>query len=250
MPHPSGRPWIVAHRGARLLRAENTVDAFRAAHALGADAVELDVRRTADGALIVVHDASLPGWRRPFVEMTRAEVRSVAPHIPDLEDAIDACDDMWIDIEIKNAPFEPDWDQDATTTRKVAALVRSRGAEDRAVITSFDPGSVTVALGARMRAGLLVIRSADPVEALGAIPGIEMILPHVSALSGRRAIEIVTTAAARRVEVGVWTVNDAAEMRRLAEAGVGAIATDDPALAASAIGGDSAPRHRGPWLDL
>jgi len=237
MPHPSGRPWIVAHRGARLVRGENTLEAFRAARALGADAVELDVRRTADEALIVTHDAALPGWGRPLVEMTRDEVRRVAPHMPDLAEAIEACAGMWIDVEIKNAPFEPDWDPDATTTSRVAGLIKAQGSADRVLITSFDPNSVTTALDAGMRAGLLVIRSVDPIESLTAVPGIEMILPNVSALAGVRAAEVVAAAADRGIEVGVWTVNDPVEMRRLAAEGVGAVATDDPGLAAAVLRG-------------
>ena len=235
MPHPSGRPWIVAHRGARLVEPENTVAAFRAAAALGSDAVELDVRRTADRTLLVVHDPVLPGWSRPIVEMTREQVRIAAPHIPDLDEALDGWSGMWVDIEIKNAPFEPDWDPDAATTRAVAGLVRELDVSDRVLITSFDPGSVSAALDEGLRAGLLVTRSADPLESIEALPGIEMVLPNVSALAGSRAVEVVSGAGARGIEVGVWTVNDPAEMRRLAEAGVGAIATDDPGLAAATL---------------
>lgn len=235
MPHPSGRPWIVAHRGARMVRAENTIEAFRAAAALGADAVELDVRRSADHTLVVIHDAALPGWGRPIVEMTRSQIQSAAPHVPDLDAALEASAGMWVDIEIKNAPFEPDWDPESATTRRVAHLVRSMGLEDRTVITSFDPGAVAAAVDEGLRAGLLVARSADPVDALGAVAGIEMVLPSVRAMSGDTASEVVTAASARGIEVGVWTVNDAAEMRRLADAGVGAVCTDDPELGARVL---------------
>ena len=231
MAHPSGRPWIVAHRGARLAEAENTIAAFRAAAALGADAVELDARRTGDGVLVVVHDPALPGWDRPIVAMTRDEIRLAAPHVPDLDEALGVCEGMWVDVEIKNAPFEPDWDPDAATTRRVAGLVKALGVTDRVLITSFDPGSVAAAVDEGIRAGLLVIRSADPLDSIATVPGIEMVLPNVSALAGERAAEVVSAAADRGVEVGVWTVNEAAEMRRLAGAGVGAIATDDPELA-------------------
>ncbi|MBM3696502.1 MAG: glycerophosphoryl diester phosphodiesterase, partial [Actinobacteria bacterium] len=61
MRHPPGRPWVIAHRGASAAFPENTLAAFRAAAALGADAVELDVRRTADGHPVVHHDAVVPG---------------------------------------------------------------------------------------------------------------------------------------------------------------------------------------------
>jgi glycerophosphoryl diester phosphodiesterase len=213
-----------------MVRAENTIEAFRAAAALGADAVELDVRRSADDVLVVIHDAALPGWNRPIVEMTRSQIESAAPHVPDLDAALQACAGMWMDIEIKNAPFEPDWDPESVTTSRVAQLVRSMGLDSRTLLTSFDPGAVAAAVGEGLRAGLLVARSVDPVDALGAVAGIEMVLPSVSAMSGDTASMVVRAASTRGIEVGVWTVNDAAEMRRLADAGVGAICTDDPKL--------------------
>ncbi|MEC7778667.1 MAG: glycerophosphodiester phosphodiesterase, partial [Actinomycetota bacterium] len=54
---PDGRPLVVAHRGASLDRRENTVEAFEEAETQGADWVELDVRLSADGVLVVHHDA-------------------------------------------------------------------------------------------------------------------------------------------------------------------------------------------------
>ena len=52
---------VFAHRGDTSSAAENTIGAFLAAVRAGADGVELDVRRSADGALIVHHDAAVPG---------------------------------------------------------------------------------------------------------------------------------------------------------------------------------------------
>ena len=54
---------VIAHRGASNAFPENTVAAFRGAHEMGADMVELDVRRTADGRLAIHHDAHLPDGR-------------------------------------------------------------------------------------------------------------------------------------------------------------------------------------------
>ena len=54
---------VIAHRGASKAFPENTVAAFRGAAAMGADMVELDVRRTADGYLVIHHDARLPDGR-------------------------------------------------------------------------------------------------------------------------------------------------------------------------------------------
>ncbi|MCB0137417.1 MAG: glycerophosphodiester phosphodiesterase, partial [Caldilineaceae bacterium] len=55
----AGRPFVVAHRGARLVEAENTLRAFLLALAQGADALEIDLRFTADDQLILFHDPTL-----------------------------------------------------------------------------------------------------------------------------------------------------------------------------------------------
>jgi glycerophosphoryl diester phosphodiesterase len=81
----------IAHRGDPITQRENTVPAFSAAVAAGADMIELDVRCTADGAAVVVHDATLERiWARPsrVAELTAGEVRAVG--IPDLSQALAA----------------------------------------------------------------------------------------------------------------------------------------------------------------
>ena len=89
---------VIAHRGASRAERENTLEAFRRAGLMGADAVELDVRRTADGAMAIHHDASLSDGR------VICELQSVdlPAHIPMLSAALDACEGMWVNIEIKN----------------------------------------------------------------------------------------------------------------------------------------------------
>src|ERR687886_814872 len=71
---------ILGHRGARLAAPENTLPAFRAALAEGADGVELDVRQTADHVLVCLHDAGLgrtTDGRGPVRERTLAEVKAL-----------------------------------------------------------------------------------------------------------------------------------------------------------------------------
>src|SRR5579862_8036318 len=118
---------VLAHRGAHEPAApglrENTVAAFRAAAALGADGVELDVRRTADGALAVHHDPTLPDGRR-IEAVARAELPS---WVPSLTEALDACAGMaLVDVEIKNSPLEPGFDPVHAIGRRVAAALAGR----------------------------------------------------------------------------------------------------------------------------
>ena len=78
---------VIAHRGSSAEAPENTLLAFEAAVRRGADAVELDVRLTADGAPVVIHDATLDRTTDrsgPVAALTLAELRAVdeVPHRP------------------------------------------------------------------------------------------------------------------------------------------------------------------------
>ncbi len=233
MSHPSGRPWIIAHRGASLQAQENTIAAFELAADLGADAVELDARRTADGVLVVHHDDTVTGLDRPIVAMNRAELAATAPWIPDLGEALTACADMWIDVEVKNDPRDADWDPDDAVMR---TIVTDYGTAD-IVITSFNTQTVAVASRAGLRTGWLIGRKVDPVEATvtAAEAGHEFLLPHFSTLRGRRGKHIVAAAAGAGIELAVWTVDEPTDIVRLADLGVGGIATNAPDIARAAL---------------
>lgn len=233
MSHPSGRPWIVAHRGASLQARENTLEAFRLAGESGADAVELDARRTADGVIVVHHDDTIPGADRPIVAMTRAEIRSVAPWIPDLAEAIAACPGMWIDVEIKNDPREADWDPDD----EVAAAIAAAHAADPIVITSFNPATVTAARRLGLETGQLLGSGHDPAVMAAAVAeaGHRFILPHWSTLDGDHGPHVVAAARRAGIELAVWTVDDPEAIRRLTRLGVDAICTNAPDVAISLI---------------
>src|SRR5688500_6878111 len=74
------RPRIVAHRGASFEAPENTISAFKRAWALGVEGVELDVRVTKDGEVVVFHDATtkrIGGVDRPVADQTLAELRTL-----------------------------------------------------------------------------------------------------------------------------------------------------------------------------
>ena len=105
----AGRPTrVIAHRGASRTFPENTLDAFRGAAELGAEWVELDVRRTSDRQLVVHHDATLPGDERPLASLTRAELPA---SVCSLTDALATCKQtspaLGINIEIKSGRGEP-----------------------------------------------------------------------------------------------------------------------------------------------
>ena len=124
---------VIAHRGASRMARENTVEAFRLAAVVGAHAVELDVRRTADGVLVVHHDPMLPDGRL----IAGLDVADLPAHIPSLTAALDACTGMWVNVEIKNDPGEGDFDPTDSIADHTVALLQARAEDDRWVISSF-----------------------------------------------------------------------------------------------------------------
>ena len=78
-------PTVIAHRGAREAAQENTLPAFRLAREFGAEWVELDARRTADGVVVVHHDAQLADGR-VLAELT---VDELPEFIPSLAEALE-----------------------------------------------------------------------------------------------------------------------------------------------------------------
>ncbi|MGH8935932.1 MAG: glycerophosphodiester phosphodiesterase [Acidimicrobiia bacterium] len=123
----------IAHRGSSLAHPENTMEAFRAAQAEGADMIELDVRLSRDGQLIVHHDARLSAERLPVDSLTRAELRQLASHVPTLEEVLWwASDRIGVYVELKAEG----------TAAPTAGLVRSLGMAEQVIAGSFQPGLV------------------------------------------------------------------------------------------------------------
>jgi glycerophosphoryl diester phosphodiesterase len=222
-------PRILAHRGAARVAPENTVEAFVAAGALGADGVELDVHRTADGALVVHHDADARGVG-VLAERTEAEIRAARPEIPTLEEALDACAGMLVNIEVKNLPGDADYDPGEGVAGAVVALLVGRERRDDVLVSSFNLASADRVreLDAAIPTGFLTLVGMDPVDGVDVAHahGHGAVHPDVRALVGEAAAATVARAHDFGMVVNVWTVNGEDEMRRLAAVGVDAIITD------------------------
>ena len=238
MLKPLNRPWVIAHRGASHALRENTVAAFHEAFARGADAAELDVRRTADATLVVHHDAVIPDVG-PIIAMDRDDIEEAAPWIPDLETGIAACAGMWVNVEIKNSPADPDWDESHVIARQTVAVLQEIDVADRVLVSSFNPETIRVAADSLpgIKTGWISDVGTDPLQAtrLAAEAGHNAIHPHVDTMDESAARAVVQAAYKAGLLVIVWTVDDAAEMMRLAEAGVDGIITNVPTRARSAF---------------
>src|SRR5262245_56420352 len=128
----SGHPLVIAHRGASGHAVENSIEAFRKADALRADGVELDVHATADGAIIVFHDAQLPSGES-IRETPAARIREHklgnGECVPLLSEVLSAIPELKVFIEVKHL----DTRFDSALLKVIAA-----GGPERCAVHSFD----------------------------------------------------------------------------------------------------------------
>jgi glycerophosphoryl diester phosphodiesterase len=230
---------VLAHRGARRVAPENTVEAFAAAGRLGADGVELDVHSTADGVLVVHHDADAQGVG-VLAEHPVADIRVARPDIPTLEEALEACAGMLVNIEVKNLPGDADYDPDEGAAGTLVELLSGRGRRDDVLVSSFNIASAdrVRALDATISTGFLTLVGLDPIDGVDVAHahGHAAVHPDVRSLTGGAAGATIARAHSLGMAVNVWTVNDEAEMRRLGAAGADALITDVPDVARRVLG--------------
>jgi glycerophosphoryl diester phosphodiesterase len=249
-PHPllrtDGR-YVVGHRGNAAHAPENTLESFRQAVAIGVDALELDVRLTADGHVVVHHDptvARTTGGGGTIAELTLADIgrldagamfspdggrsfpyRGTGVRIPRFAEVLEAFPDVPLLIEVKVA-------EAAAPLRRI---IESARAVDRCIVASFV-------------AAAMAPFAAGPIPTGASQPDLVRLFPR--ALFGRPAHALpydviampdrwygvplpmrgyVRAAATAGVPVHVWTVNEAAVADRLWAIGVRGIISDDPA---------------------
>ena len=229
------QPFIVAHRGASAAHPENTVEAFRGALAEGADWVELDVRLSADGQLVVHHDPFYSGG----VGVATTPAASRPASVPLLDEALDACAGMGVNVEIKNTPG--DLGDDGSEHRLevaelVVSLVTQRDSQQPIQISSFD--EPTLARVKELAPGL-------PTAQLLFDLAVDPQAVERAADAGHGAINpwdpfvdeaLVARCGALGLEVNPWTVDDPDRIRALAALGVTGIITNTPAAALAALG--------------
>lgn len=232
-PQPEGRPLVLAHRGASIVADDNSARAFELAVESGADGVELDVRFTADEAIVLSHDPTIRGLG-VVAEHSHEELLAKQPGIITLDQGAEILGDLIINVEIKNDPSEPDFDPEHRMADRIASWVASGDRYGRVVVTSFNPDTV-----ARVRfvdgdivTGQLLDRTADLATAIpqAAEDGHNLIAPY-KRLMRANAAAVVAQAARFDLGVAVWTVDNPRTLRRLGAAGVTAVIANDPAAA-------------------
>jgi glycerophosphoryl diester phosphodiesterase len=164
---------VISHRGLSGGEPENTLEAFEASVARGVEGIELDVRRTADGVLVVAHDSVIEG--DSVARSTLAELATLVPGLCRFAEALDVIPQQCVlDVEVKVAGFESE----------VLDELREKRRRGEYVVTSFRDGVVAKVrqLDPQVRVGLVLGRQvgARPErETLGVLSG-----PAPAALSG------------------------------------------------------------------
>jgi len=215
---------IYAHRGNTLNAPENTLAAFAAAVELGCDGIELDVRRTKDGAIVCHHDPEIAGLG-PLCDL---EVAALPASVPLLADVLELTESLIVNVELKNDPGEPGFDPSDAFAAQVVAVVHECGAPDRVLYSSFHRATLDqlVALDCGSPVGWLlgvdVEVSAIVDEAAAA--GFSALHPFVWSVNAAA----VAAAHERSLAINTWTVNADEDLERMVALGVDAIITDRP----------------------
>lgn len=235
---------VIAHRGGGARAPENTIEAMRLAIAEGADGLEFDVRLSADGEVVVIHDATVDRTtdgtgaveRMTLAELTSLDagfrfssrpldpVSKIKHRIPTLDEVLRSFPSIPLLIELK-APLA------ASGTRR---LIERHGAEDRCLVDSFSSSALTVFRDSRIprgpgRSEIARLLAKSFTAASSPVPD------DVSALSIPRTYygvplpvrRLAKTMRSARKPTHIWTVNRTGEARAMWQLGASGIITDD-----------------------
>ena len=235
---------IYGHRGAKGEAPENTLASFQRCLEHGVSRCELDLHLSRDGELMVIHDPTLKrttGLRGKVVEHDAAELvkydaRKGGPGwvrpcpIPRLAELFEQCPFEHWQLEVKSASR----DRAARTVQAIDQLVERFGLRDRVTVTSSSRTVLRALqeLAPDLSRGLVAEYAwLDPLK-VAANYGCELLALNWMLCTPERLLK----AQKQGLHVSVWTVNEPALMRRLADFGVDSLITDFPGLATATLG--------------
>lgn len=211
----------VGHRGAKAYETENTLESFRKAIELGANAVELDVRISGDAKLIVVHDDNLKkvfGKDVRVKESTLEELKQLTDNrIVTLDEALRFIGRKVekILVELKETGYE----------RDVLDIIRKEKLEDRVIVVSFHEEALANIRGfdKKIETGLIYTKLKKPIDTALKLNA-QYLVPLYRFVHRRD----IAKAHKSNLKVIVWTVNTIIEMQNFIAKDVDGIATDKP----------------------
>jgi glycerophosphoryl diester phosphodiesterase len=211
----------IGHRGARAYEIENTLKSFQTAIELGANAIELDVRKTKDGKLIVIHDDNLKRVFGKDVGVSDASLKELKAltkdKMPALQEALQFIGKRVekILIELKEAGCE----------KTVLEIVKKEAMQDRAIIVSFHENALSEIrrLDSRIETGLIYAKHKNPITS-----ALRLNAQYLVPLYRLTHTKHIKDAHKNGLKVVVWTINTAKEAEEYRGKGVDGIATDKP----------------------
>lgn len=224
---------IVGHRGWSSRFPDNTLAGFLAASVM-ADAIELDIRRSGDGKLVLSHDPTIGGL---VVSETAwsvlAEIDLGDGHKPALlDEALAALPDIPVQLEVKNFPYQPGFEPDHRLALEAAERTRPGD-----TITSFNHVSLEAVrrVFPDVPTGLAIRRFSllDEAYEYCVEAGHSVLVPEEILID-----EPLAVSAPDEIEVFPFTVNDPDRVTELAGFGVSGIITDDPELIRQTLEGN------------
>jgi len=236
------RPAIFAHRGASAYAPENTLAAFELALRQHADAIELDTKLSADGHVVVIHDATVDrttdgsGYVKniPLAEIKDLDAGSVYDTafcnecVPTLDEVFETLgQQIFINIELTNYTTSSD-----QLPEKVARLVQRHNLTQRVLFSSFHPVTLRRIhkLLPSVPTGFLTLRGLKGAVMLAFL---QYWVPHQALHPAVKntTSQLIRRQHRRKRHVYVYTVNDPLKMIQLYRWGVDGIITADPLLA-------------------
>lgn len=238
------RTLICAHRGVSAYYPENTLLAIEEAVKVGADITEIDVRRTSDGHIVLMHDETVDRTTNgsgAVAAMTLEDLCCLdagtwkgeafaGESVPTLLDVLELCRDrdMFLCIEIKQQGIASD----------VVGVVEGAGMTENVAIISFDFDTVCQVRQAnpRVATGWLTARI-EPAELDNTISRLlAQGIPIMSALATQVTTQVVRRCHLRGISLYAWTIDDPHEAKRFADMGVDVVASNRPAEIIAALG--------------
>lgn len=235
---PARRPLVIAHRGGAALAAENTAEAFAAALAAGADAVETDVRVSADGVLVCLHDADMlriGGDPRAVADLDLETLRGLAPGLLTLAEAIAVSPPLGILLDVKLT--------DSAYLPAIVRTVEAGGAKARAILGLREMAMIAEARRISGEIAILAFLTDADASSEAALLGANWYRLWQGAANGSRIAAVRTAGMRAAVMVGqprsvplpeyppfAVGLVDAEGLERLRHLDPDAILLDDPRL--------------------
>ncbi|UCD81634.1 MAG: glycerophosphodiester phosphodiesterase [Desulfobacterales bacterium] len=262
--HPYFNPdhfLVIAHRGGRGLGPENTLFLFRRSVKLGADVLEIDLRSTEDGELVILHDSTVDrttNGHGPVRDLTLAELKNLdaAYHwtpdnggsfplrgneirVPTLAEVFGAFPQIRLNIELKESRPE--------VATSLCNLIEEYQKSDRVMVASFKAATLKqfrsvcpdVATSAAASEALpFYWLQRIHLESVYSPPAQALQIPQYYGEKEVITPRLIETAHSRNMRIHVWTINDVNRMQRLIDLGVDGIMTDYPDRLLELLGGD------------